>query len=183
MQRPLEIVIEFPASLGLARLAAQQHENPAIDELLDDAERAGITAALRRLQADGGYIKTAGQSYRKSDLSVRVVRHAVAGGDALRPPHAHVLVEPVTAGGDQVYLPAVARAATGAQHAAVSAMAEHLLDADIEVEISRTPAGRELSAFSRHARQLPRVMDCPPVEPVVQQLRPLDRYDDAARTA
>jgi hypothetical protein len=179
----LEIVIEFPMSLGLAYHVAHHHRGHEVLQVLDAAERAGITAALQRLQHDGGYcLDPSGHGYQRGHLQTQVTRHTTSE-DTLRPPHAHVLIASHTPDGAQVHLPAVARAATSAQHAAVAALAHALIDDGIGVETARTPAGRELVAFAQHARQLPRVMNCPPVQPGVQQVRPLDRYDTTASTA
>ncbi|MER7015847.1 hypothetical protein ABT324_30805 [Saccharopolyspora sp. NPDC000359] len=180
MRRPLEIVIEFPVSLGLALLAAQQHADEDLVTLLVAAERDGAAAGARRLQADGGYLV---DRFQRTELELRMERHPVALEPTVVAPHLHLEVAPVDATGAQVHLPAVARAATAAQNAAVAAMSASLEQSGIEVAISRTPAGREIVAFAEVARTVPRVMTCGPLHEHARQIRPLDRYDDTARTA
>src|SRR5690606_3750888 len=118
----LEIVIEFPMSLGLAYHVAHHHRGHEVLQVLDAAERAGITAALQRLQCEGGYcLAPSAAASQRGPLQTQVPRHATSE-DTLRAPHAHVLIASHAPDGAQVHRPAVVRAATSAQHAAVAAL-------------------------------------------------------------
>lgn len=181
---PLEVVLEFPTSVAIARAAAQRRGRAELAELLDNAEQAGLTAGLRRLQDEGGYSVPRREVYLPAQLPLHTEIHRDLTSGNASCSHAHVCVLARTSQGDPVHLSAVEQqAAPVAQTTAVRELMRHLEQHGLRSAAAGTAAGRELAHLVEAAAEIPRAMSCPPIRPQARQVHPAARWDPAARAS